>query len=876
MVTYKKKKQQSTNKYITKPNVLEYLHDKCEKALDFCQQQQLENLEDFAQALEQISEQDNPKLKIAVEVSDNGITLSFPNKPKVGTTTGKYLMKNLGLEDENRFTRAGIEAELDTQSEDDFDDFDDFNDFDDDEQTISKSRYQAKSKTKNTITSTSQEDEIDDLLNEVEKVPAQPKPNSKNRVKTTKNLKSKANNNDAQDIDDLLVELDNKQTFPSNKPPRKTSIDYDFLLDQDAELREPTSENEFDDFDDEFELDDEEAPLSKSSSQTKSKTKSVSNKSSQKDEIDDLLNKVEKASTQSKTSSKTRSSAKTNTKNNDIQDIDDLLTQVDDQQTPTTQSESETKPKTQTKNSPSNKPSRKTTIDYDSLLDQAAGLGELAARAGSEIDGTTVGGLSLQGGALGALIGKKAAGALLSAATDARQQQQLKGIVSRLNQTLERTEQLKQREQELLEQLDQTHQEEKEVHTDERGETENEDYEIPDDELPLPQEQEAISEPEPTSKSPLQKLADVVNSVNSRLDQSPSTPTQDSNSNQLQTKPFQLDPNASFASQLDALNQRLDVLDQRLDNFEARLEKLETQLANLNSESSSQPPSQPEFPTPDTEVESSEQGISGGKPSEIPNQDDEKSTIYFDGGSRGNPGAAAGAAVLVTPDGEMHTSSVFLENATNNQAEYVGLIAGLELAKELDYQSLEIKGDSQLVVDQMNGKSKVKSDNLKPLHQQAQALLNEFEDVNFNWVKRQDNTLADQAVNECIDDNLTVENEEAQRCANTLLAVSNALEKRGEQIDNGVPIGEAILYASTGKSKVEISLESFDGEQLFAANKLNNSEGEWEITKDLLCDEDKHEVNKLEAQLQQLDPDTAPVTTKPQHNNQKQGSQMEA
>jgi len=88
--------------------------------------------------------------------------------------------------------------------------------------------------------------------------------------------------------------------------------------------------------------------------------------------------------------------------------------------------------------------------------------------------------------------------------------------------------------------------------------------------------------------------------------------------------------------------------------------------------------------------------------------------IYFDGGCYlSNPGAAAGAAVLIPPTGERIIASKFLESATNNVAEYTGLIAGLEKALELDFRQVHVFGDSQLVVNQVNGIYRVNHSHLQ-------------------------------------------------------------------------------------------------------------------------------------------------------------------
>ncbi|MBR8829187.1 MAG: ribonuclease HI family protein [Gomphosphaeria aponina SAG 52.96 = DSM 107014] len=131
------------------------------------------------------------------------------------------------------------------------------------------------------------------------------------------------------------------------------------------------------------------------------------------------------------------------------------------------------------------------------------------------------------------------------------------------------------------------------------------------------------------------------------------------------------------------------------------------------------------------------------QPSNIP-------VLFFDGGSRGNPGKAAGAAVILMPDGVCHSVSEFLDFATNNEAEYTGLIVGLQEAKALGLQELQVKGDSNLVVNQVNGVWKINSDRLRSLCNQARSLSRSFQKVTINWIPRDQNKLADAAANQCM------------------------------------------------------------------------------------------------------------------------------
>ena len=125
--------------------------------------------------------------------------------------------------------------------------------------------------------------------------------------------------------------------------------------------------------------------------------------------------------------------------------------------------------------------------------------------------------------------------------------------------------------------------------------------------------------------------------------------------------------------------------------------------------------------------------------------------LFFDGGSRGNPGKAAGAGVIVMPDGKSYTATEYLDFATNNEAEYTGLIVGLQQAEKLGIKKLAIRGDSNLVVNQINGSWKIKSDRLRTLYQQARSLINKFSYTSLDWIPREQNKLADAAANYCLD-----------------------------------------------------------------------------------------------------------------------------
>ncbi|MCL2295872.1 MAG: ribonuclease HI family protein [Methanomassiliicoccaceae archaeon] len=110
--------------------------------------------------------------------------------------------------------------------------------------------------------------------------------------------------------------------------------------------------------------------------------------------------------------------------------------------------------------------------------------------------------------------------------------------------------------------------------------------------------------------------------------------------------------------------------------------------------------------------------------------------IFSDGGSRGNPGPSA-YAIVVTRDGKIiHQHSKFLGVNTNNYAEYRGLIAGLTKAIELKAENVEFIMDSKLVIKQMTGEYKVKSENIKNLYLDAKALSSMIPNITFRDVRR--------------------------------------------------------------------------------------------------------------------------------------------
>jgi ribonuclease HI len=127
-------------------------------------------------------------------------------------------------------------------------------------------------------------------------------------------------------------------------------------------------------------------------------------------------------------------------------------------------------------------------------------------------------------------------------------------------------------------------------------------------------------------------------------------------------------------------------------------------------------------------------------------------TVNVDGGARGNPGPAAIGVVVRDPDGEvLEEVGERIGQATNNVAEYRALLKGIERAVALGGNELELVGDSELVVRQVEGRYKVKNAGMKELHEEVKRALRGFDSWSIRHVRRKDNADADRLVNEALD-----------------------------------------------------------------------------------------------------------------------------
>jgi ribonuclease HI len=127
-------------------------------------------------------------------------------------------------------------------------------------------------------------------------------------------------------------------------------------------------------------------------------------------------------------------------------------------------------------------------------------------------------------------------------------------------------------------------------------------------------------------------------------------------------------------------------------------------------------------------------------------------SAHIDGASRGNPGPASYALVVRGPNGDtVHEVGKYIGRVTNNIAEYYGLIAALDYATTHGIQSLKVRSDSELLVRQMLGRYKVKSPDLKPLHERALKLARGLQTFRIEHVMREQNRDADRLANAALD-----------------------------------------------------------------------------------------------------------------------------
>lgn len=126
--------------------------------------------------------------------------------------------------------------------------------------------------------------------------------------------------------------------------------------------------------------------------------------------------------------------------------------------------------------------------------------------------------------------------------------------------------------------------------------------------------------------------------------------------------------------------------------------------------------------------------------------------VSCDGASRGNPGPAGAGAQITDRDGIVLAEvAEGLGETTNNVAEYTAVIRGLERASELGAIDVLLRSDSQLLINQLTGRYRVKSPHLQPLHRRVRELAAGFDSIEYEHVRRERNTEADRLANDGVD-----------------------------------------------------------------------------------------------------------------------------
>ena len=129
-----------------------------------------------------------------------------------------------------------------------------------------------------------------------------------------------------------------------------------------------------------------------------------------------------------------------------------------------------------------------------------------------------------------------------------------------------------------------------------------------------------------------------------------------------------------------------------------------------------------------------------------------KFTLYSDGAARGNPGPAGVGIVIKKGVDTLLEASAYIGKTTNNIAEYMALIRGLEEALLLGIKEIDCFADSELLVKQIQGEYKVKNEGLVPLHHHLKELIKKFKAFNLSHTGREENKQADKLANRGIDE----------------------------------------------------------------------------------------------------------------------------
>jgi formyltetrahydrofolate-dependent phosphoribosylglycinamide formyltransferase len=180
----------------------------------------------------------------------------------------------------------------------------------------------------------------------------------------------------------------------------------------------------------------------------------------------------------------------------------------------------------------------------------------------------------------------------------------------------------------------------------------------------------------------------------------------------------------------------------------------------------------------------------------------DKIVAHIDGASRGNPGpAAAGFTLTDSAGSHLQAKALFIGRATNNVAEYTALVKALEAAKCIGAEQLTVFSDSELLVRQINGRYKVKSEQIRPLFRKAVDLLGEFENWKVRHITREKNKEADELVNQALNLERDIENKRPPATQNKKAIRLGILISGG-----GTTLMNILEYINAGRLNAEVAV----------------------------------------------------------------------
>jgi len=192
---------------------------------------------------------------------------------------------------------------------------------------------------------------------------------------------------------------------------------------------------------------------------------------------------------------------------------------------------------------------------------------------------------------------------------------------------------------------------------------------------------------------------------------------------------------------------------------------------------------------------------------------------YIDGASRGNPGPAAAAFILAGHDGtKLQAKAFFLGRATNNVAEYTAVLKALEAAKQIGAQVLTVFSDSELLVRQLNGEYKVKSEQISPLFRSAIDGLGQFRNWKVQHITRDRNKEADKLANQALNLGRDVEGELTQASQNKKPIRLGVLISGG-----GTTLMNILEYIKQGRLNAEVAVVISSRSTVTGVEKAKNA-----------------------------------------------------